>query len=83
MIAAVASAAQRQGFLAAACRDPMLRALLGRDLALWAGNGLYLADGAALSLTDDCAWLSGLPDDPEELSIFLRFAGGANPPDSR
>ncbi len=80
MIAAVASAAQRQVFLAAACRDPMLRALLGRDLALWAGNDgapvrLYLADDAALSLTDDCAWLSGLPDDPEELSIFLRFAG--------
>ena len=80
MIAAVATAAQRQAFLEAARRDPMLCAVLGRDLTLWAGNSgapvqLYLAGGAALSLSDGCAWMSGLPDDPEELHSFLRFAG--------
>ena len=91
MIAAVATAAQRQAFLEAARRDPMLHAVLGRDLTLWAGNSgapvqLYLAGGAALSLSDGCAWMSGLPDDPEELHSFwkpsLKIASSVNTPKS-
>ena len=46
MIAAVATAAQRQAFLEAARRDPMLHAVLGRDLTLWAGKR---RTGAAVS----------------------------------
>ena len=56
------------------------RQLLGRDLTLWADNPgapvkLFVAGQAALSLTDDYAWLAGRPDDLEELVGFLRFAG--------
>ena len=47
MIAAVATAAQRQAFLEAARRDPMLHAVLGRDLTLWAGQ--QRRAGAAVS----------------------------------
>lgn len=80
MIQAVATAAQKQCFLQAARRDPLLHALLGRDLTLWADNPgapvrLFAAGQAALSLTDDYAWLAGAPDDAEELACFLRFAG--------
>lgn len=80
MIAAVSTLEQKQRFLAAARREPLLHALLGRDLMLWADNPgapvrLFLAGQAALSLTDDFAWMVGIPDDPEELAFFLRFAG--------
>lgn len=80
MIQAVSNDAQKQCFLDAARREPMLHALLGRDLTLWADNPgapvkLFVAGQAALSLTDDYAWLAGRPDDLEELVGFLRFAG--------
>ena len=72
MIQAVSNDAQKRCFLDAARREPMLHALLGRDLTLWADNPgapvkLFVAGQAALSLTDDYAWLAGRPDDLEEL----------------
>lgn len=38
MIVTVHTLAQKRQFLAAARRDPLLHALLGRDLTLWADN---------------------------------------------
>lgn len=80
MIAAVSTLEQKQRFLAAARREPLLHALLGRDLMLWADNPgapvrLFLAGQAALSVGSRAAWLAGNPDDPEELAGFLRFVG--------
>lgn len=80
MIQAVSNHAQKQRFLTAVRQEPLLHALMGRDLTLWADNPgapvrLFVSGQAALSLTDDYAWLAGIPDDPEELASFLRFAG--------
>lgn len=80
MIRSLTTAQDRQQFLSAARRDPLLHAVLGRDLTLWADNPgaptrLFVSGQAALSITDRLAWLSGLPQDPEELGLFLRFAG--------
>ncbi len=83
MIVTVHTLAQKRQFLAAARRDPLLHALLGRDLTLWADNPgapvrLFLAGEAALSVSSNSAWLAGAPDDPEELASFLRFVGVEN-----
>lgn len=80
MIQAISTDEQKQHFLQAARREPSLYALMARDLALWADNPgapvkLFTAGDAALSITDDYAWLVGQPGDLEELASFLRFAG--------
>lgn len=88
MIRAVETAADRAAFAAAIAPWPGWRALLGRDLALWAGNPgapvkLFLLAGengrpaAALELYGQLALLCGTPDaaQREELAAFLRFTG--------
>lgn len=59
---------------------PFFGALLGRNLALWAGNAgaptrLYTLPHAALALSGRSAQLCGVVQDWEELALFLRFAG--------
>ena len=80
MIQAVTTPAHRQAFAAAIQGAPYFRAVMGRDLALWADNPgapvrLFTLPGAALTLNGSTAQLCGHPQDWEELLGFLRFAG--------
>lgn len=80
MIQAVASPTQKLAFEAAIQGAPYFRAVMGRDLALWADNPgapvrLFVLPGAALTLNGSTAQLCGQPQDWEELLGFLHFAG--------
>ena len=90
MIRAVQTAADKAAFAAAAAAWPGLRAVLGRDLALWADNPgapvklFCITDDsgqttAALDLYGRNALLAGTVGQEQErageLAAFLRFAG--------
>ena len=80
MIQAVTTPAHKQAFAAAFQGAPYFRAVMGRDLALWADNPgapvrLFTLPGAALTLNGSTAQLCGQPQDWEELLGFLQFAG--------
>ncbi len=88
MIRAVQTAADKAAFAAAAAAWPGLRAVLGRDLALWADNPgapvrlFCVTDAAghttaALDLYGRNALLAGTVGQEQagELAAFLRFAG--------
>lgn len=89
MIRAVQTQADKAAFTAAIAPWPGFGALLGRDLALWAGNPgapvkLFLLAGeggapAALDIYGRVAMLCGRPGagQLEELAAFLRFTGTA------
>ena len=88
MIRAVQTAADKAAFARCAAAAPPLRAMLGRDLLLWADNPgapvklFCLTDvagavTAALDLYGSSALLAGAvgESEREELAAFLRFAG--------
>lgn len=88
MIRAVQTAADKAAFARCAAAAPPLRAMLGRDLLLWADNPgapvklFCLSDAAgvvtaALDLYGSSALLAGTvgEGEHEELAAFLRFAG--------
>ena len=75
--------AHKQAFATAIQGAPYFRAVMGRDLALWADNPgapvrLFTLPGAALTLNGSTAQLCGTPQDWEELLSFLQFAGIAH-----
>ena len=83
MIQAVTTPAHKQAFATAIQGAPYFRAVMGRDLALWADNPgapvrLFTLPGAALTLNGSTAQLCGTPQDWEELLSFLQFAGIAH-----
>lgn len=83
MIQAVTTPAHKQAFATAIQGAPYFRAVMGRDLALWADNPgapvrLFTLPGAALTLNGSTAQLCGTPQDWEELISFLQFAGIAH-----
>ena len=83
MIQAVTTPAHKQAFAAAIQGAPYFRAVMGRDLALWADNPgapvrLFTLPGAAMTLNGSTAQLCGTPQDWEELLSFLQFAGIAH-----
>ena len=83
MIQAVITPAHKQAFATAIQGAPYFRAVMGRDLALWADNPgapvrLFTLPGAALTLNGSTAQLCGTPQDWEELLSFLQFAGIAH-----
>lgn len=80
MIQAVTTPAHKQAFATAIQGAPYFRAVMGRDLALWADNPgapvrLFTLPGAALTLNGSTAQLCGTPQDWEELLSFLQFCG--------
>ncbi|MDD4849501.1 MAG: GNAT family N-acetyltransferase [Gemmiger sp.] len=80
MIEAVTTPTQQAAFGAAIQGVGYFQAVQGTALALWGNNPgapikLYLAGGAALTLSGRRAQLCGTPPDWEELAGFLRFAG--------
>lgn len=83
MIQAVTTPAHKQAFATAIQGAPYFRAVMGRDLALWADSPgapvrLFTLPGAALTLNGSTAQLCGTPQDWEELLSFLQFAGIAH-----
>lgn len=75
MIQAVTTPAHKQAFATAIQGAPYFRAVMGRDLALWADNPgapvrLFTLPGAALTLNGSTAQLCGTPQDWEELLSF-------------
>lgn len=83
MIQAVITPAHKQAFATAIQGAPYFRAVMGRDLALWADSPgapvrLFTLPGAALTLNGSTAQLCGTPQDWEELLSFLQFAGIAH-----
>ena len=86
MIQAVITPAHKQAFATAIQGAPYFRAVMGRDLALWADNPgapvrLFTLPGAALTLNGSTAQLCGTPQDWEELLSFLQFLYSMPPQD--
>ncbi|MGN0983319.1 MAG: GNAT family N-acetyltransferase [Gemmiger sp.] len=82
MIRIVSTPEQKERFSSLICGVPYFQAVMATDLALWAENPgapvrLYLAGKAALSLQGRKALLCGRPDDWEEITAFLQYAGAA------
>ena len=80
MIQAVTTPAHKQAFATAIQGAPYFRAVMGRDLALWADNPgapvrLFTLPGAAMTLNGSTAQLCGTPMVWEELLSDLQFAG--------
>lgn len=83
MIAAVSTPEQKEHYSALIAGMPYFQAVMGTYLTLWADNPgaplkMYLAGEAALSMWGNKAVMCGMPDDWEELTFFLRFAGIEN-----
>ena len=75
MIQAVTTPAHKQAFATTIQGAPYFRAVMGRDLALWADNPgapvrLFTLPGAALTLNGSPAQLCGTPQDREELPLL-------------